>query len=157
MTHPEQSKDRSQTPPRYEKLSDVLTPDQIQRVESIRADLAREARDKYLAQKGREAAPQAGQAVSSSIHEATGGGKIPNPLSRVVTVANAILDRLEGKIDRKLAIEIANDMLDPKKVADVMEKGMRREVKAKKIKEVANKLITPGVYTGQTVNNLNQE
>lgn len=143
--------------PRYEKLSDVLTPDQIQRVESIRADLAREARDKYLAQKGREAAPQAGQAVSSSIHEATGGGKIPNPLSRVVTVANAILDRLEGKIDRKLAIEIANEMLDPKKVADVMEKGMRREVKVKKIKEVANKLITPSVYTGQTVNNLNQE
>lgn len=143
--------------PRYEKLSDVLTPQQLKAVNSIRDDLAREARDKHLAQRGREAAPQAGQAVSSSIHEATGGGKIPNPLSRVVTVANAILDRLEGKIDRKLAIEIADDMLNPAKVAGIMEKAVRREAKTKKVKEIANKLVAPGVYTGQTINNLNQD
>lgn len=143
--------------PRYEKLSDVLNPSQLKAVNSIRDDLAREARDKYLAQKGREAAPQAGQAVSSSIYEATGGGKIPNPLSRVVTVANAILDRLEGKIDRKLAIQIADDMLNPAKVAGIMEKAVKRETKTKKVKEIANKLVVPGVYTGQTINNLNQD
>jgi len=126
--------------PRYEKLSDVLTPDQVAKVESIRKDLANTARQEMMAQKGAQAGPNAMDVASQSISGATGGGKIPNPLSRVVTIANAIIGRLEGKIDRKLAIEIAAEMLDPQKVAGILEKEVAKEAKKAATTATINKL-----------------
>lgn len=129
--------------PRYEKLSDVLTPDQVAKVESIRQDLARTARQEMMAQKGAQAGPNAMDVASQSISGATGGGKIPNPLSRVVTIANAIIGRLEGKIDRKLAIEIAAEMLDPKKVAGILEKEVVKGAKKAASVAINNNLRLP--------------
>jgi len=123
--------------PRYEKLLDVLTPDQVAKIETIRQDLARVARQEMMAQKGAQAGPNAMDVASQSISGATGGGKIPNPLSRVVTIANAIIGRMEGKIDKKLALEIANEMLDPKQVAAILEKeGVKSTKKAASVKAV---------------------
>lgn len=129
--------------PRHEKLSDVLTPDQVAKVESIRQDLARTARQEMMAQKGAQAGPNAMDVASQSISSATGGGKIPNPLSRVVTIANAIIGRLEGKIDRKLAIEIAAEMLDPKQVAGILEKEVAKGTKKAASVAFNNKLRLP--------------
>jgi hypothetical protein len=58
--------------------------------------------------------------------EAAGGVTMPTLLNRVTTVANAILKRLAGKIDRKLAIEIATDMLQPETAALALEAAQRR-------------------------------
>jgi hypothetical protein len=58
--------------------------------------------------------------------EAAGGAQLPTLLNRVTTVANAILKRLAGKIDRKLAIEIATDMLQPESAALALEAAQRR-------------------------------
>lgn len=134
--------------PRYEKLSDVLTPDQVAKVESIRQDLANTARQEMMAQKGAQAGPNAMDVASQSIAGATGGGKIPNPLSRVVTIANAIIGRLEGKIDKKLAIEIATEMLDPKLVAAALEKEVAKGAKKAGTAAVVNKLRLPATAVG---------
>ena len=134
--------------PRYEKLSDVLTPDQVAKVESIRQDFANVARQELMAQKGAQAGPSAMDVASQSISGATGGGKIPNPLSRVVTIANAIIGRLEGRIDKKLAIEIATEMLDPKLVAAALEKEVAKGVQSAGKAVTINKLRLPATAAG---------
>jgi len=108
--------------PRYQNLSDVLTPDQIAKVESVRQDLANTARQEMMAQRGAQAGPNAMDVATQSITTAMGSSRIPNPLSRIVTATNAIIARFEGKIDRELAIQIATEMLDPKIVAAALEK-----------------------------------
>lgn len=130
--------------PRYEELTSVLNPQQMAAVNSIKDDLARQTRNEMMAQKGAQAGPNAMDVASQSISTATGGGKIPNPLSRIVTVANAIIGRLEGKIDRKLAIEIANEMLNPATTANVMQQAITRAGRGKAMKDVVNKLRLPG-------------
>ena len=134
--------------PRYEKLSDVLDEGQIAKVEAIQKDLARAARQELMAQKGSQAGPSAIDVASQSISGATGGGKIPNPLSRVVTIANAIIGRLEGKIDKKLAIEIATEMLEPKVVAATLEKEVAKGAKKAAKSVVINKLRLPATTAG---------
>jgi hypothetical protein len=112
--------------PRYEKLSDVLTPDQVKIVEDIRSDLARQAKYREQARAARPAGPSAERAGTELLVEAAGGAQLPTLLNRVTTVANAILKRLAGKIDRKLAIEIATDMLQPETAALALEAAQRR-------------------------------
>jgi hypothetical protein len=112
--------------PRYEKLSDVLTPDQVKIVEDIRSDLARQAKYREQARAARPAGPSAERAGTELLVEAAGGAQLPTLLNRVTTVANAILKRLAGKIDRKLAIEIATDMLQPESAALALEAAQRR-------------------------------
>ena len=112
--------------PRYEKLSDVLTPDQVKIVEDIRKDLARQAKFREQARAARPAGPSAETAGSQLLLEVAGGAQFPTLLNRVTTVANAIVKRLAGKIDRKLAIEIATDMLDPERAALALEVAQRR-------------------------------
>jgi hypothetical protein len=104
--------------PRYEKLTEVLSPPQMARVDRVLMDLSRDARVKELAQMGRAAAPEL----------ATPAGKfsLPPLLDRVATIANEILRRLEGKINEKMAMEIALEFLDARKAADALETAMRR-------------------------------
>lgn len=111
---------------RYEKLSDVLTPSQIKIVEDVRNDLARQAKFRQQAAAGRSAGPSAEKAASQTLIEVAGGAQFPTLLNRVTTVANALLKRMAGKIDRKLAIEIATDMLDPERTALAIEAAQRR-------------------------------
>ena len=111
---------------RYEKLSDVLTPDQIKVVEDVKRDLARQASYEAQVQRSRTVGPGAARAGTEQVQKVTGGVAIPNPLETVVTVANALLKRLAGKIDRKLAIEIATEMLDPQTAAAALEQAQRR-------------------------------
>lgn len=106
---------------RYQQLTDLLEPHQVKIIDAIRDDLARKATTKLQAQKGAAGTPRLRQLASSA------GVRAPNLLNRVTAVANDIIRRLEGKIDRKIAIEIATEMLDPKAAAAALEKAMVRE------------------------------
>lgn len=108
---------------RFNALSDVLTPEQVRTVNAIRDDLARVQTTKTQAQKGTAAAPRISQLASQV-------GDAPAVLNRVVTIANTIFNRLQGQIDRKLAIEIATEMLDPQAAAAAIEKAATRERRA---------------------------
>jgi hypothetical protein len=107
--------------PRYEKLTDVLSPAQKANVDRVLMDLSRDQRVKELAQAGRSEAPQLGKTV-----EAQG---FPNLLNRLTTIANEVIRRLEGRINEKLAMEIALEFLDANRAAAALETAMRRSAK----------------------------
>lgn len=106
--------------PRYQSLDELLEPHQLKAVESVRRDLAREQTTKTQAREGAAAAPRVGQLASQA-------GDMPQLLNRVATIANAIYNRVQGKIDRKLALEIAYEMATPQRAAGAIEKAMARE------------------------------
>jgi hypothetical protein len=108
---------------RFKELTDVLTPEQAGVVNAIRDDLNRVQTTKTQAQKGASAAPRITQLASQI-------GDAPALLNRTATIANTIWNRLQGRIDRKLAIEIATEMLNPQAAAAAIEKAMVRERRA---------------------------
>ena len=110
--------------PRYEKLTDVLSPAQQARVDAVLMDLSRDARVKEMAQMGGEAAPK----LRKPLQNIEG----PNFLSRVWSIANDILRRLQGGINDKMAMEIALEFLDADRAAAALETAMRRTAKRNK-------------------------
>jgi hypothetical protein len=114
---------RSTGQSRFDKLEQILEPEQVKIVEDIRKDLAREA----------EFAKQATEGGKSGRTFPVAPASLPNFMSRVTAVANVILTRLQGKINQKLAIEMATEMLDPKAAAAAMEKALAREAKGQKL------------------------
>jgi len=115
---------RSTGQARFQQLSEILTPDQVKVVEGIRKDLAREAEFTAQAREG----GKAGKAVPAA--ELT---KSPAFFSKLATLANTIIDRLQGKINEKVALELATEMLNPKLAADVLEKAMARQAKGERL------------------------
>jgi hypothetical protein len=114
---------RSTGQTRLESLDQILQPEQVKIVENIRKDLAREA----------EFAKQATEGGKSGRTFPAPPASLPNFMSRVTAVANVILTRLQGKINQKLAIEMATEMLDPKAAAAAMEKALAREARGQKL------------------------
>ncbi len=136
--------------PRFEELTQVLNPKQLEIVNSIRDDLARGARFESMAVKGGKAAPDAIRLASGSM-ESEAGGKIPNLLHRGAMVANAIITRLEGKVNRKLAAEMASEMLIPTGVAKTMEQAQMQAARNKSFSEAIQRQMlaaTGGVIQG---------
>jgi hypothetical protein len=146
---------------RFKLLTDVLTPDQAQVVMSIRDDLARAAKTKTQARAGAAASPDA-QRLASAARESV---RTPPMLNRIATVANDIISRLQGKIDRKLAVQIATEMLDPQAAANAIEKAMKNQMRAAKVGEaggaaarLAGKgLQSPVVLAGERTQNAMNE
>jgi hypothetical protein len=118
---------------RFKALTDILTPDQVRVVESIRDDLARAKRTEIQAQKGTPVAPKVDKLASAGGR----GARLPNLMSRVTAVANDIMSRVAGEIDSKLAIQLATEMLDPQAAAAAIEKAMAAEGRARTVGKVA--------------------
>jgi len=112
---------------RFQNLGEILEPWQVKEIENVRADLAREAATKTQATQAASAAPKLSKLATE------GGARLPNLMNRVTSVANTIMSRLEGKIDRKLAIEIATEMIDPQAAAAALQKAMNRTAKAQRV------------------------
>lgn len=137
--------------PRFEKLSEVLTKEQMAAVNSVKDDLARASRFNLLAKEGSRAGPNAIDVATQSMEKAV-GGKIPNPLNRHVMVFNQIMHRLEGKVNKKLAAEISAEMLNPPKVGESLKQAAQRESKNKFMAERVYKLsLAPQMGTIQAI------
>lgn len=111
--------------PRFQELSKVLTPEQLTAVQSVQDDLARGARFEELARKGAKAGPNALDLATANL-EREMGGRIPNILHRGAMLANAVIMRVEGKINKKLAAEMAIEMLNPQQVGESLAKAKAR-------------------------------
>jgi hypothetical protein len=114
---------------RFQSLSEVLTPEQVKIVEDVRADLARARQAEAQAAAARGAGPD----VNLMGTEVMGSVRAPNFINNVTTVANDLLRRMQGKLDQKLAIELAAEMLDPAAAAKALEKAMVRQAKGEKL------------------------
>lgn len=142
--------------PRMERLSEILTPDQLKAVEAVKADLERGLLFQQQARAANKIGPTAEKAATAASAE-TLGGAMPSLLSRIQTVANAILKRLTTGMDRKLAIEIATEMLDPQAAAAAMEKALAREARIQGAKGVVRRgaaIIPKGPAAATAVNAL---
>lgn len=129
---------RSTGQTRFDQLDQILEPSQVKVVEGIRKDLAREAEFTKQAREGGKA---------GEVFPNTEAARLPNFMSRVTTVANTILTKLQGKIDKKLALELATEMLDPSAAAAAMEKALARQAKGEKLADPFKKA-GAAVYEG---------
>lgn len=143
---------RSTGQSRFSQLTDVLEPKQVKVLEGIRDDLAREAEFKIQAREG---------AKAGKVVPAEELAKSPAFFSKIATLANTIVNKLQGKIDKKAAIELATEMLDPRLAAAALEKAAARQARGERLigslTETPMKLGVPkGVIMG-TVNALAPE
>jgi hypothetical protein len=119
---PRSIKNALENAPPYETFTEAgMSPAQIALIDRVVIDLSRDARVKELAAAGAEAAPklkQAGPTIS-----------LPPLIDRLVTVANMIIKRLEGKVSDKIAADIAMEFLDARRAADALETATRRTAK----------------------------
>lgn len=143
--------------PRFQELEQILTPDQMRVVNEVRQDLERQARTEYLARQG-----AGSMGIEKIASRAAEGIKSPHIMSRITTIANDLIGRLAGKMDKKLAIEIATEMLDPKLAAQALEKSLKFEARgaaiAKPFKAVggaAKKVQEKAGGTTAAINTLN--
>lgn len=114
---------------RFDDLSQILTPEQLKVVQDVRADLARAKTAELQAQAARGAGPN----VNLMGTEVMGNVRAPNFINNVTTVANDLLRRLQGKLDQKLAIELAAEMIDPAAAAAALEKALVRQARGEKM------------------------
>lgn len=102
---------------RFKSLSELYSPEEMQVLKSISADIARQVKTEQLATAGAKAGSQIARLDKS-----------PAMISKVATVTNYIIDRLSGKISDKMAVELAAEMLnDPTAFAARLDKVLARQ------------------------------
>lgn len=111
---------------RYEKLSDLFTPEQMGKVNKVIADINRDARLKELAMQGM---PKITKQISDTSHEIKPIGL----LDRAWTIANAALRRIQGTAGEKSLQEISTIMQNPEQTAQIMQKATIKEKNALKL------------------------
>ena len=99
---------------RYKKLIEVLSPDNVAKVEAVKQDFLRQEQNKQNAKRG--------ETVELAPNVRTSG-----VLSRIATMADKLLRAIEGKISRATAIELAKEMLNPELAASSLEKAMSKK------------------------------
>lgn len=100
--------------PRFDKLDEVLAPDQVKSVQNVVADLKRDATHEQLAQAG---APRAREILGQMAPKAPAAGMF-NPK---YSVARAIVNRLEGRVTEKGVARLAEAMENPVEMARLMQ------------------------------------
>ena len=98
-----------------------LTPVQRQQIGEVTAELARDLQAQRMASQGRGVAPNI-----ESLASDTAGERV-NLLNRFATIANTIMRRLEGAVDKKLAMEIARELMDPETAARAIERAAAQQ------------------------------
>jgi hypothetical protein len=133
---------------RFKELTQILTPDQVKILDDVKADLARSATSKNLASGPLK--PEFD--VAKATFSVGGEGFLPNTLNTITTVTNTVLRKLKGRIDQKLATEIATEMLFPGKAADALEKAFRQQ----KTRELLSEIVkAPGTAAMQIPGGIN--
>ena len=146
-------------------LKQILTPREFKNVNAIVADLQREAKAVREGRLARQAGPTAADVTAE-------GGAPPrfNWFNRLNSFVNKVMEKAEGKINRRMAIKIAKEMLDPQQAAQALQQALDYSVqtekrtaalgeKAKRIQAAANKPALAGAVAAQnafTQNQVNQ-
>ena len=99
--------------PRFDKLEEVLTPEQVNKIQMVMRDLTQDAKFEELAGKG------AG-AVGKTIRRENDVIKQVPTMSSTVKIFNFLTRHLEGLGGDKAMKQLAIDMQSPKKMAQIM-------------------------------------
>jgi len=146
-------------------LKQILTPREFKSVNAIVADLQREAKAVREGRLARQAGPTAADVTAE-------GGAPPrfNWFNRLNSFVNKVMEKAEGKINRRMAIKIAKEMLDPQQAAQALQQALDYSAqtekraaglksKSQRIEAAANKPGLAGAISAQnafTQNQINQ-
>lgn len=108
--------------PRYASVKEALTPENMSKVNSVQADLARNAAFEDMATRG---LPSASRAVNLAAPEIGSVGMF----SPKISVARSIYNRVTGHATDKILNDLAARMTDPAKTAEIMRKATPYERK----------------------------
>lgn len=139
---------RSTGESRFSYLSDVLTPDDIKVVQDIQKDLMRAEKTERSVTAGRRA--DIPDITRTATDAAAGAGPQLSLLNRAYTLAQNIYRRLEGKVNREVADQIARDLLDPSATAFQLDRALRREANRAK---TVSRIETPFQATAGALRN----
>lgn len=129
---------------RFQKLTDVLTPDQVKVIENIRDDLARAQATRALAAAGKKGGALQ---LKNFVQEITDDLRGPSVVKTAVTVTNDIIKRVKGQMTEKMAVDLATAMLTPEAAAEALRRAMMRDEKLRKLVAVP-KAAGKGIVTG---------
>jgi hypothetical protein len=110
---------------RIGELTQGLDNRQLTAINSVRDDLAREAEYQRLAAAGSKGGVAFEGAAKAG--KETGLAPAPSILSMPITIYNAVVKKLLGIVDDKLAMELAREMLNPAVTAESIQKALRRQ------------------------------
>lgn len=140
-------------------LKQILTPKEFKSVNAIVDDLQREAKAVREGRLARQAGPTAA--------DVTAQGGVPlrfNWFNRLNSFVNKVMEKAEGKINRRMAVKIAKEMLDPQQTAQALQQALDYTEQTKKrverlktfgagVKETAQKY-GPAISGAVTVQNV---
>lgn len=121
---------------RINALTKGLDERQLTAINSVRDDLAREAEYRRLAGAGKGASTEG--AVEAG--KASGVAPAPSMLLAPVAIYNAVVKKLLGVVDDKLALELAREMLSPAVAAGSIEKALNRQASQQVNNQMARQL-----------------
>lgn len=146
-------------------LKQILTPREFKNVNAIVSDLQREAKAVREGRLARQAGPTAADVTAE-------GGAPPrfNWFNRLNSFVNKVMEKAEGKINRRMAIKIAKEMLDPQQAAQALQQALDYSAQTEKraaglksrsqrIEAAANKPALAGAVAAQNAfvqNQVNQ-
>lgn len=110
---------------RFTDLSQVLEAGDSQKVAKVLQEMSRTAEYERLAKLGQSQIARTGQAAELP--------KTPNMIGWVRSVTSRILNALEGKINERTAQAIAEAALDPRRMADMLDKAAAQAQRTKDI------------------------
>lgn len=99
--------------PRFEALSEVLTPEQLARVKEVAKQLETEAAIGRQITEGQ-------QRAADLIKDELSNYRIPNPLNNLVTVANQFLEKIGAKVGNKTIQKLADAALSAKSFDELL-------------------------------------
>lgn len=121
---------------RISELTKGLNDRQLTAINSVRDDLAREAEFERLASAGRKSGKDVNRLATQAGKE-TGVVPAPSILSMPITIYNAVVKRLLGIVDDKLAMELAREMLSPAVTAESIQKAMTKQAQQQTTNQLA--------------------
>jgi hypothetical protein len=124
---------------RISELTKGLDNRQLTAINSVRDDLARETEFERLASAGRKSGKDVSRLATQAGKE-TGVVPAPSILSMPITIYNAVVKRLLGVVDDKLAMELAREMLSPAVTADSIQKAMSRQAQQQATNQLAKQV-----------------
>lgn len=133
---------------RISELTKGLTPRQLADVNAVRLDIAREVEAARLAAAGQHGGGTHTKMATEAGKEA--GLPLPMLLSTPVMLFNNAFKRLTGKLDAKLALEIAREMTSPAMTATSMEKALKLVDK----RAATNAMVPPATRAAGVMTNL---
>jgi len=109
-------------------------PEALKTLYLVRDDFARQAKSERLMKGGVKQEFDASRATQAL----AGENALPSMINTVTTLANAMWRNLRGKIDQKVAVEVATEMLFPGKAADALEKALRQQANRQAVSKAFN-------------------